>query len=205
MLYYSVHKCTEYMNNNIQRVSRNKRFADLAATGEVVFHTGDLGNLWGIYNKNTLYTTIKRYFASELLYRITNSLYAIKDPKSIDPYLLGTKVLHTYTYVSCESVLFEHGVINQPPQSVTLVSSVSKNFKILNYYFKSRQMKDIFLFNDVGIEQKGSVRVATLERAICDMFYFNPKKYLDSTMVDWQKVREISEQVGYNIKIPKNI
>ena len=51
---------------------------------------------------------------------------------------------------------------------------------------------------------KGGFREATVERAVCDILYFNPKKYLDNfNLIDWSKVKEMSDQIGYNIKIPK--
>lgn len=192
--------------NNMQKTTKNKRFAMLAKLGEIVFHTKDLGNLWNIGNKNTLYATLSRYKSLGIIYRICNGLYSIKEPKDIDPYLIGTKFLRKYSYVSCESILFDNGIINQPPKEITLVSNISKRFNILGQKFRSRQLKNNFLFNNYGIYLKNNIRFATLERAIADTLYFNSKKYFDafgSNLINWQKVKEIFKQVGYNIKIPK--
>jgi len=205
MLYFSLQISKEKMND-IQKTTTNKRFAMLANLGEVVFHTKDLGNLWNIRNKNTLYVTLSRYKSLGIIYRICNGLYSIKNPKDIDPYLISVKFLRKYSYISCESILFNSGIINQPSREITLVSSVSKRFIILGQKFRSRKLKKIFLFNDCGIYLKNNIRFATTERAIADILYFNPKKYFDafdSNLINWQKVNEISKQVGYNIKIPK--
>lgn len=57
----------------------NYRFARLAQTGEVLFHTSDLANLWQIRNKNTLHTTIKRYTQKGLFFRIYRGFYSLKE------------------------------------------------------------------------------------------------------------------------------
>lgn len=179
------------------------RFSALSMLGEVVFHTKDLGVIWGISNQNTLNTTLSRYASRGFIYRVYNGLYSIKNPKDIDPYLLGTKALHGSAYVSCESILFDNGIINQPPREITLVGSVSKRFMVAGHQYHSRQLQDIFLFNNDGIEIKNGVRVASLSRAIADMLYFSPRKYMDSNRVDWAEVRAIAEKIGYTIKYQK--
>ena len=130
------------------------RVAQVAALGEVVFHAQDLANLWGIENQNTLHTTLSRYARQGILYRIHNGLYSIKKMTDLDPYLLGLKTLHAPGYVSCESVLYDHGIINQPPQEITLVGAKSKRFQMPPYFFRSRRLADRYLFNDAGIEIK---------------------------------------------------
>ena len=110
------------------RIQNLNRFAQLAKIGEIVFHTDDLANLWRITNKNTLYTTIKRYVGQGLLFRIYKGFYGIRPPQEIDPCLLGVKALHGYAYVSCETVLREEGIIQQELSTMTLVSSETKRF-----------------------------------------------------------------------------
>jgi len=48
----------------------------LLAAKQEVFHTNDLALLWDIRNRNTLYTTIKRYVAKGTLIPIHKGLYA---------------------------------------------------------------------------------------------------------------------------------
>ncbi len=164
-----------------KRGSTGERFARLAGMGESVFHVGDLANLWGIRNPNTLHTTLSRYVRAGLLHRVHRGLYATKDSGEIHPYLLGIKALHAQAYVSCESVLFDHGVINQPPREITLVSHVSKRFAIGGVHYRSRKMAVARLLDSTGIEMKDGVRIATISRARDDMRYFYPKKYFDDT------------------------
>jgi predicted transcriptional regulator of viral defense system len=196
---------TEKFNNNAkQRVSANNRFAKIAATGEYIFHIDDLANIWNISNKHTLRMTLLRYAKSGNMYRIYRGLYSLKKTDDIDPYLLGIKALHSPAYISCESVLFDNGIINQPPQEITLISKFSKHFTVGNNRYRSRRLSPDFLFNDKGIGMRNGIRIASIERAIADIYYFNPKKYLDvinSKIVNWKKVGEIIEAVGYNVKV----
>lgn len=189
---------------DMNRKSDGERFAQISLLGESVFHADDLANLWNIHNKNTLHITLFRYVKRGLIYRIYNGLYSIKKINELDSYLLGIKSLHRPAYISCESVLYEYGILNQRPQVITLVSSISKSFSVEQMYYKSRQMKDEYLFNDSGIEIINGVRKASLERAVADMLYFNKEKYLDafnSKLIDWGLVKKIIKDVGYQIKL----
>jgi len=190
------------VKKNITRKSDGERFAKLAELDEDIFHANDLGNLWGIVKKTTLYQTLSRYLKRGLLFRVHNGLYSIKKVADINPYLLGIKALHRPAYISCESVLYKNGVLNQIPQAITLISAVSKVFSVGDRRYKSRQMKDEYLFNNIGVEIINGVREATLSRAVADMLYFNPKKYFDagdSKMINWLEVKEIVRSVGYKI------
>jgi predicted transcriptional regulator of viral defense system len=180
-------------HNNYQ-----KRFALLAQTGEQVFHARDLANLWQIKENNTLYTTLKRYVRRGLLCRIYKGLYSLVSVEQIDPMLLGIKALHEYAYVSTETVLIEAGIIQQSIDWITLVSSKSKKFSIGKNNYWSRKLSDKFLFNPAGITKKDSIFVASLERAVADMLYFNPRAYLDGArLINWQKVKKLQKDIGY--------
>jgi predicted transcriptional regulator of viral defense system len=181
---------------------------DVAALGEVVFHAGDAANIWNIRNKNTLYKMLSRYENKGMIHRIYKGLYSIKPVDRIDPHLLGIKALHGHAYISCESILFEHGVINQPPQEITIVSSLSKRFTIGGHTFRSRKLDDRFLSNTDGITMHDGIYTASLSRAVADMLYFNSRKYFDvsnSKIIDWRGVSSLAREIGYNISIPKNI
>lgn len=190
---------TEKVNKKA-RSTANARFAALASLGETVFHADDLSVLWGITNKNTLYTTLKRYAAQGLLHRIYNGLYSLKDITDISPLLLGVKALHGYAYISCETVLYDAGIINQPPQEITIVSAHSRRFTVGGHRFRSRKLSDTFLYNDAGIDIHGGVRTATVARAVADMLYFHPKKYFDAP-IDWASVKKVANDIGYSLSL----
>jgi len=176
------------------------RFAKLARLGEQVFHVGDLANLWGIDNNNTLHTTLKRYTKMGLLFRIYRGMYSIKPVNKVDQYLLGVKALHKFAYISTETVLSNAGIILQKIQYITLVSSESKKFVIEGINFRSRQLNDKFLFQKKGMYIKNGVNIATTERAVADLLYFHPNFHFDNPkQIDWDKVKKIQKDMGYNI------
>lgn len=162
-----------------------------------LFHTNDLALLWAINNRNTLYTTIKRYIQKGILIPIHKGFYSAVPLEKINPLQLGISYLHQYSYVSLEYVLSQNGFIFQPSPYITLVSSVSKKFTIGPYWYWSRRLKDVFLYNQAGIENKDGVALASCERAIADMLYFNPYFNFDQRKISWLKVKAIQKEVGY--------
>ena len=175
-----------------------QRIAKLARMDEDVFHSDDLANLWEIKDANNLHTTLKRYHQKGLLKRIYKGMYCLKNLEDLDPYLLGTKALHRFTYISTETILFIHGIINRKPSYITMISSKSQKFQIYKYKYTSRQLKDEFLYNPIGINQKNGYRIASIERAIADTIYFNPYSQFDATnLIDWNKIQKIQKSIGY--------
>ena len=182
------------------KVRTERRFAELARTGEIIFHSKDLANLWNIAQSNTLHTTIKRYVQKGLLFRIYKGMYSLKPVDQLDPLLLGIKALHSYAYMSCETVLARAGVIQQQITAIMLVSSVSKTFQIGSIRFRSRKLADQFLFNPAGIVSDQGINTATFERAVADMLYFNPRTYFDNPKkIDWKKVKKVQKEIGYPV------
>ncbi|MBI4272834.1 hypothetical protein HY621_03205 [Candidatus Uhrbacteria bacterium] len=187
------------------RSSAGGRFSQLATMGEKIFHADDLANIWNIRNPSTLHTTLARYTSQGLMYRVQKGLYSLSKPDNLSPYLLGIKALHGPAYISCETVLFDNGVINQPPHYISIVSGISRRFFLAGTDYRSRRLSDEFLFNDAGIEIRDGIRIASVSRAIVDMLYFNPKKHFDVlTAVNWNEVRTIMPLVGYPIRILKH-
>lgn len=163
-----------------------------------IFHTHDLAILWGITNRNTLYTTIKRYVKKGILLPIHKGFYVTVELERLDPVELGIGYLHQYAYLSTESVLVKEGIITQEIGYITLVSSTSRKFQIANYSYLVRQMKENFLYQSIGIVLKNGYQTATRERAVADLLYFNPHYHLDGRqLIDWEKVNFIQKEVGF--------
>ncbi|MDO8524330.1 MAG: type IV toxin-antitoxin system AbiEi family antitoxin domain-containing protein [bacterium] len=170
----------------------------LLKSPENLFHTQDLFLLWGNANKNTLYTTIKRYVQRGVLIRIKKGFYAKRVLSQINPVALGIGFLHSFSYLSTETILAQKGVISQPMLHITLTSNKSKKFRIKETSFISRQLADRFLFNKTGIIGKDGINCATLERAVADMLYFSPNYHFDAPdLINWEKVKQIQKQIGY--------
>jgi len=160
---YPVHMCTDSTN------IKQRRFAQIAALGDTLFHAGDLANLWGIQKPDTLHTTLSRYVKQGLLHRVYKGLYSIKALDTIHPWLVGLKAIHGYAYISTETILYAEGIINQKPSCVTLISGTSMRFRIHAVPYYSRRMADAFLYNPAGIEMKDGMRRASAERAVADL------------------------------------
>ncbi|MBW8050036.1 MAG: hypothetical protein FVQ77_06795 [Cytophagales bacterium] len=165
---------------------------------QVTFHTNDLAIIWGISNKNTLYTTIKRYVKNGVMIRLYKGFYSTLPPGELDPVVLGINSLHAYAYLSTETILAQQGVIAQSVNYITLVSGISARFHVGNNAYISRQLKAEYLYNNTGITTVNEINTASLERATADILYFNPTYYFDAhNVIDWAKVKNIQKEIGY--------
>lgn len=163
-----------------------------------LFHTQDLALLWGITNRNTLYTTIRRYSDKGILIPIHKGFYSTVPMQKIDERRLGLSYLHTYGYISTETVLIQNGIIFQQSNTITIVSSISKKFSLGGKNYLSRSVSDRFLYNSFGISKIDGIYVASIERAVADILYFQPKYYFDNHKgINWQKARELQKFIGY--------
>ncbi|MBI5411565.1 hypothetical protein HZA43_00125 [Candidatus Peregrinibacteria bacterium] len=180
------------LKNNIAA----RRIALLASKQEVLFHASDLANWWGIVNKNTLRVTLQRYAKQGLLHRVYRGFYSLVPLASLDPVAVGAQALHRFCYLTTESVLYEHGIMSQKPSAWTFVSEKAGRLKVGEWNFKSRQLHSRHLYGSEGVVQRGNVQIATPERALADLLYFNPKTHVDKP-VDWNGVRRIQKAIGY--------
>jgi predicted transcriptional regulator of viral defense system len=175
---YIVLSCT-YMTQ-ISPVVRVNRLSQLLRSDRKLFHTQDLALLWSVENRNTLYTVIKRYLRKGVLIKITKGLYSTLPPGEIDKFKLGSSLIHKFCYVSCETVLEKEGLINQKIYPITFVSSVSQKIEFMGREYIYRKLKPEILLDPEGVEKKDGYFMATRERAVRDMLYFNPRYYFDS-------------------------
>ncbi len=174
------------------------RINKLLKSDHQLYHSNDLAVLWGITNKNTLYTTVKRYVQKGILIPIHKGLYSAVPLSTLDPSSLGLAVIHRYAYVSTESILFRAGVISQPPTFHTFVTSVSQKTQVGTFSFLYRKLADRYLFNPSGLIYKDGTAMASAERAVADLLYFSPRYYFDLPgAVNWKKVKSIQKEVGY--------
>lgn len=163
-----------------------------------LYHTNDLALAWNITNKNTLYTAIKRYVKKGILISVYKGLYSTTPLSQLDSVDLGRAIVHQYSYLSTESILVKNGVITQNIYFITFVSGVSKKVKIGDQNFLFRKLKNEFLYNPAGIQNQNGNLVATTERAVADMLYFDPKYHFDlSENINFDKVRQIQKEIGY--------
>lgn len=163
-----------------------------------LFHTNDLALLWGISQQNTLFTTIQRYKKKGVLLPIQKGFYSLVPLAELDPVAVGIAYLHSLAYLSAESILEKEGIITRLVSPITLISNRSLSFELKGTAYLVRQMKDQFLYNQIGILQKNNYYEATLERAVADLLYYNSQYYFDNPkLVDWGKVSRIQKEVGF--------
>lgn len=174
------------------------RISKLLGLNQKVFHTSDLAVIWGIKQKNTLYTAIKRYVKAGVLFSIQKGFYSVVPVNKIDPMALGAGLIHSFCYLSTETVLFRAGIIMQNVYPITFISSKPNKFKIGVNEYLCRQLKDDFLFNSTGISEVDGILTASISRAVADMLYFNPKYHFDNEKeINWPEVKSIQKEVGY--------
>ncbi len=170
--------------------------AALLKQNRKIFSTDDLALLWNISNRNTLLTTIKRYLNKNILYSLRKGLYSVAPPETLSPYSLGTAYIAGFCYLSLQTILSKHGLINQYPRVITLIGSRSRSFSIAGNSYLCQKMAPKYLNNLEGIELYRSFPIATIERAIVDMLYYNQNFYFDQDISPYlDRVREIQQQV----------
>ncbi len=174
---YTINKQPNLKMANIKQ----NRFLIIAKTKEQIFNIDDLARIWGIKNRRTLAVTLNRYVSSGLIYRIYRGLYSLKKVDELDPIELGFKAINDYSYLSGETVLAKHGLIFQQLNYFTFIGRETKRFQIGANKYYCRQLKERFLYNDTGvIKNSQSYNEASLERAVADILYFNPRYHFDN-------------------------
>ena len=174
------------------------RMSELLQLDRRLFHTNDLAVLWGISNKHNLYMTISRYIDKGVLFPVYKGLYSTVPISSLNPLELGTAIIHRYTYLTTESVLSQAGIISQRVYDYTFATDRSKRVSVGQWSFRFRKLKDDYLYHPAGIANQDGIYIASTERAVADMLYFNPKYHFDVLeSIDFEKVRSMQKEIGY--------
>ena len=163
----------------------NKLVAIAKTKGEV-FTAQDLAVIWGYCDERRLYELIKYYVRRKEIFVLTRGLYALKQYTEQelrgDPQLLmkiANKLIPN-SYVSLFTVLRQHGVISQYYDEVYCVASRSVIRKVMGVEFVYKQVKEEVLLSELGMVNQNGVRVASLARAVADMWYIYPKLNLEN-------------------------
>lgn len=174
------------------------RINELIKFDQKLFHTNDLALLWGISDRHNLYMTITRYIDRGILFPLHKGLYATVPVDSLDPLAVARAVIHRYTYLTTESVLAQAGVIFQSVNDFTFVTDRSKRVTIGPWSFRFRQLKPEYLYNPLGVHDQDGNFIASAERAVADILYFNPLYHFDlPESIDFARVNEIQQALGY--------
>lgn len=103
--------------------------------------TADLAVLWGIKDKNTLWTTIKRYVASGKLYKIHRGLYSKIPVDKLSDYELARAPCGNLSYVTLETILSKAGAMSQSVDPIILADQKSQTIKYGNKTIICKQLK----------------------------------------------------------------
>ncbi len=167
-------------------------------SGKEIFTTNDLALLWDISNRQTLIRTIWRYVDKKTLFRISKGLYSTMPIEKLDKYKLGCAVGGAFSYISGETILEKNGILMQETKKITLFGKKEKTITIANTTFLCRYLNTKFLLNRTSIEDYNGYALATVERAVADLRYINPRFFVDNELSFAKtKVDKLSKDIGY--------
>jgi len=171
---------------------------ELIKTEKRLFHLSDLAVIWRISNRRTLSMRLYRYVKRGLLFSVQRGLYSLMPPDKLTPLEVAVALNHGYCYLTTETILEKHGVINRRVQFLTFAGEKSRKYFWRDNQFMFRKLKTEYLMRNDGVFEENGCFIAGLERAVADILYFNKKFYFDSpNLIDWEKVEEINKKVGY--------
>jgi predicted transcriptional regulator of viral defense system len=119
-------------------------------------------------SRPSLYVALKRWEENGLLERITPGIYmAMMSDLSIEKVAAQ---LYLPNYLSFESALARHGILNLIPHSLTLATTrKTKRYTLKKQDVEFRQISPILFF---GFEMKSGINIAVPEKAFLDQVYF---------------------------------
>lgn len=131
------------------------------------FTIADLEKMTGLSRKS-LYVALKRWVENGVLERISTGIYSAI--MSDFPLEKVAAQLYLPNYLSFESALARHGVLNLIPHSLTLATTrKTKRYTLRNQDVEFRQISPVLFF---GFEMKGGINIAVAEKAFLDQVYF---------------------------------
>ena len=146
----------------------------LVKTGKTIFTTPELMDIWNT-NRNTVKSTVYRMVKQKNLIRIKPGLFVLKE--KVNESELGCKLVPG-SYISLFTVLKKEGVIFQEFQKIYLIGNRPQIINVNNQTFEYHTIKHILGIPD-GIKFHDHYSIATLERAILELFYLFDTDYSD--------------------------
>jgi len=142
---------------------------------------------------NISYPNLRRrlnyYHTKGNLIKLRRGIYA---KENYNPLEFSGKIF-TPSYISLESVLFNEGIIFQPPQAISVVSYLTRRVKSKNIAIQFRKTKKEILFNREGVEEKDGYFIADRERAFLDTVFLYKDFYFDNLRpLNWDKINQLS-------------
>lgn len=161
---------TRNTNQVSQLLSQDKRY----------FYTYELATLWGVTNRNTLASTVRRYVARGILHRLGHGVYASVPLSKLHEFEIGCALSGPLSYVSGETIMSIEGAMMQQPTKITLFGSKAKEFALGENYYWCRYLNPKYLVSRVGIRLENGYYIASPTRALADLKHSNPILHLDN-------------------------
>lgn len=174
-----------------------KKLAQLIKTGKTIFSTKELVVIWNA-DQNTVKTTTHRMVKDGSLIRLQGGLFAIG---KINSFELGCKLMPK-SYVSLFTVLKEAGILFQEFQQIYLIGERPKTATVGGLTFEYHTITKLVSFPD-GIEFHENYSIATIERAILEVFQLFDTDYSDFKISQFNQEKFIKLSKFFNKKTQK--
>lgn len=173
------------------------KLAQLIKTEKSVFTTKELIAIWSV-GKNTVKTTTYRMVKTGNLTHLQKGLFAIG---KINPFELGCKLMPK-SYISLFTILKENGIIYQEFKPIYLTGERPETKTAGGYHFEYHAIRKILSIPD-GIEFHENYSIATIERAILELFQIFDTDYSDFRISQFNREKFIKLSQLFNKKTQK--
>jgi predicted transcriptional regulator of viral defense system len=149
-------------------------FAKVKTLNQPIFTTRDVVTLLDL-ETSTASKTLRRLTDDKHLISLRSGVWAL--PGKIEPFMLPEYLTSPYpSYVSLQSALYYHGMIEQIPNVVYAVTLArTKRFVTPFATISVHHIKPEFFFG-FDVVGKNNIKIATPEKALMDFFYLSPAK-----------------------------
>ena len=148
----------------------------LQNAGVPVIETRDAAYKLGLTNESAS-RALKRLASDNHIIHLSRGLWAID--KQINSLLLPEYLLAPFPcYISLQTALYHHGMIDQIPRIITAVSPArTRRIRTPLAIISNHRLVPEFFFG-YEVDPKTQVKMATPEKALLDIFYLKPAKSL---------------------------
>ncbi|MDR0887368.1 MAG: hypothetical protein LBM97_01615 [Candidatus Nomurabacteria bacterium] len=170
------------------------KYSEILQSRHSVFTLDDLSVLWGQSKRSDTRQSARNYATQGKLFRIKRGIYSIR--REPDIFAIANKLV-VPSYITGFTVLIREGLSFQASDTIHNASIHSRKMKLGEVSFYYNKMSDKLFYNKTGIREESGTFFASVERAICDMLYFNVRPQIDFyDKVDWEKLLEIAKIYG---------
>ena len=139
----------------------------LQALNKAFYTIADLEKITGL-ERGSLYVALKRWVDGGVLERVSQGIYLPMGQNL--PLEKIAAQLYLPNYLSFESALYRHGILNMIPYTLTFATTrKSKKVTLRRHGVEFRQISRELFF---GFEMRNGIHIAVPEKALLDQIYF---------------------------------